>query len=75
MTSTWQLPETAHGWVTDGGLETDLIFHRGLDLPDFASFPLLDDPQGREVLEDYYRGYAVARSAPASTKATSCARW
>jgi hypothetical protein len=20
-------------WVTDGGLETDLIFHRGLDLP------------------------------------------
>ena len=59
MTSTWQLPETAHGWVTDGGLETDLIFHRGLDLPDFASFPLLDDPQGREVLEDYYRGYAV----------------
>ena len=42
--STWQLPETAHGWVTDGGLETDLIFHRGMDLPDFASFPLLDDP-------------------------------
>ena len=31
------------GGVTDGGLETDLIFHRGLDLPDFASFPLLDD--------------------------------
>ena len=50
MTTTWQLPETARGWVTDGGLETDLIFHRGLDLPDFASFPLLDDPAGREVL-------------------------
>jgi len=59
MTSTWQLPETTRGWVTDGGLETDLIFHRGLDLPDFASFPLLDDPHGREILEDYYRGYAV----------------
>ena len=56
--TTWRLPETARGWVTDGGLETDLIFHRGLDLPDFASFPLLDDPVGLGVLDDYYRGYA-----------------
>ena len=53
----WRLPETKQGWVTDGGLETDLIFHRGLDLPDFSSFPLLDDPQGRAALDDYYRGY------------------
>jgi homocysteine S-methyltransferase len=56
--TTWRLPDTARGWVTDGGLETDLIFHRGLDLPDFASFPLLDDPVGLGVLDDYYRGYA-----------------
>ena len=55
--STWQLPETDRGWVTDGGLETDLIFHRGLDLPDFASFPLLDTTDGRAALDDYYRGY------------------
>ncbi|GAB3015809.1 homocysteine S-methyltransferase [Nocardioides flavus (ex Wang et al. 2016)] len=58
MSTTWQLPATANGWVTDGGLETDLIFHRGIDLPDFASFPLLDDAEGRAVLEDYYRAYA-----------------
>lgn len=58
-TTPWRLPETGAGWVTDGGLETDLIFHRGIDLPDFASFPLLDDAQGRAVLEDYYRGYAA----------------
>jgi homocysteine S-methyltransferase len=57
-TEGWRLPDSAHGWVTDGGLETDLIFHRGLDLPDFASFPLLDDAVGRTVLDDYYRGYA-----------------
>lgn len=44
--------------VTDGGLETDLIFLRGLDLPGFASFPLLDTDEGRAVLRDYYLAYA-----------------
>ena len=56
--TTWRLPGVAVGWVTDGGLETDLIFHRGIDLPDFASFPLLEDEGGRAMLLDYYRGYA-----------------
>ena len=45
-------------YVTDGGLETDLIFHHGLDLPEFAAFPLVDDEHGREVLTRYYDGYA-----------------
>ena len=53
--------------VTDGGLETDLIFHHGIDLPEFAAFPLLDDDHGREVLADYYAGYAeIARRAGAA---------
>lgn len=26
------------GWVTDGGLETDLVFHHGIELPHFAAF-------------------------------------
>jgi len=26
-------------WVTDGGLETDLIFHHDVDLPEFAAYP------------------------------------
>ena len=46
-------------FVTDGGLETDLIYHHGFDLPEFASFPLLDDARGREALASYYDGYAV----------------
>jgi S-methylmethionine-dependent homocysteine/selenocysteine methylase len=45
-------------YVTDGGLETDLIFHHGLDLPEFAAFPLVEDDHGREVLAGYYDGYA-----------------
>jgi S-methylmethionine-dependent homocysteine/selenocysteine methylase len=53
--------------VTDGGLETDLIFHHGVDLPDFAAFVLLDDDDGRRLLGEYYRGYveiARAHGAP-----------
>jgi homocysteine S-methyltransferase len=41
--------------LTDSGLETDLIFHRGWELPDFAAFPLLTSEVGRETLERYYR--------------------
>lgn len=48
--------------VTDGGLETTLIFHHGFDLPAFAAFPLVDSDQGRRALTDYYRSYvAIAR--------------
>jgi S-methylmethionine-dependent homocysteine/selenocysteine methylase len=46
-------------YVTDGGLETDLIFHYGIDLPFFASFPLLASPEGRASLEKYFDGYAA----------------
>src|SRR5690348_17696934 len=49
-------------FVADGGLETDLIFHHDLDLPLFAAFPLLDDPDTRDALRRYYAGYlAIAR--------------
>jgi S-methylmethionine-dependent homocysteine/selenocysteine methylase len=58
-------PLLAHGpFVTDGGLETDLLFHHGFDLPEFAAFPLLEDPAGRAALDAYYDQYAaVARAA------------
>lgn len=44
-------------WVTDGGLETDLLFHRGMDLPEFAAFPLVTSHP--EVLRAYYADYAA----------------
>lgn len=56
----------AGAYVSDGGLETDLIFNRGVDLPEFASFPLVEDDRGRDLLRDYYDGYAaVARNVGA----------
>jgi len=52
--------------VTDGGLETDLIYHHDVDLPDFAAFPLVDDDRGRELLLQYYDAYVnIARNAGA----------
>jgi len=44
-------------FLTDGGIETTLIFHEGLDLPDFAAFDLLKSDEGREALRKYFRSY------------------
>ncbi|MGV0791132.1 homocysteine S-methyltransferase family protein [Mycolicibacterium sp. XJ1819] len=50
-------------FVTDGGLETELVFLDGLDLPAFAAFPLVERPQTRARLRRYYDGYLdIARS-------------
>ncbi len=35
------------------GMETDLIFNQGIDLPEFASFPLLEQKETRQMLEEY----------------------
>jgi S-methylmethionine-dependent homocysteine/selenocysteine methylase len=50
-------------WVTDGGLETDLIFNHGVDLPEFASFPLVEDDEGSVLLRAYYEEYAAIAAA------------
>jgi S-methylmethionine-dependent homocysteine/selenocysteine methylase len=44
-------------FLTDGGIETVLIFHEGLDLPAFAAFDLLKDDAGTERLRSYYAPY------------------
>jgi S-methylmethionine-dependent homocysteine/selenocysteine methylase len=51
------------GWVTDGGLETDLMFNHGVELPEFASFPLGEDAAGRDLLQNYYAGYVAVAAA------------
>lgn len=50
-------------FLTDGGIETTLIFHNGFDLPEFAAFDLLKHDKGRQALVDYYKTYAgIARA-------------
>jgi S-methylmethionine-dependent homocysteine/selenocysteine methylase len=43
--------------MTDGGIETVLVFHDGIDLPDFAAFPLLYDADGRAAMRRYYESF------------------
>ena len=71
------LPQLADDrvFLTDGGLETTLIFHRGLDLPEFAAFPLLDDPDGRATLRDYFRPYLAAARARGAGFVLDTATW
>lgn len=58
-----RLPQMSGGlFLTDGGLETTLIFHDGIELPLFASFDLLKTAEGTAVLRDYYERYiAIAK--------------
>ena len=59
------LPQLAGGlFLTDGGMETTLVFHDGIDLPHFAAFHLLKTADGREMTRRYYERYlAIARAA------------
>lgn len=59
--------------LTDAGLETVLVFDEGIDLPQFAAFPLVDREEGRAALRRYYepflelsrdRGVPLVLSAP-----------
>ena len=53
------LPQLDGGlFLTDGGLETTLIFHDKIDLSHFAAFHLLKDKAGTEAMRNYYCSYA-----------------
>ncbi len=53
------LPQLDGGlFLTDGGIETVLIFQEGLELPGFAAFDLLKDEEGTKALRRYYEPYA-----------------
>ncbi|WP_420401863.1 homocysteine S-methyltransferase family protein [Flagellimonas sp.] len=49
--------KTKNTILTDGGLETDLIFNHRIELEHFAAFPLLENRNHLQILENYYRDY------------------
>jgi len=61
-----RLPQLDGGWfLTDGGIETVLIYQDEVELPEFAAFVLLETADGRDILRRYYRRYLdIAAAAP-----------
>ncbi len=54
------LPQLAGDlFLTDGGIETTLIFHDGFELPEFAAFTLLQQEEGSMALRRYFKTYAA----------------
>lgn len=52
------LPQLNGGFfLTDAGLETDLIFNHGVEIREFAAHTLLPDHAGRDALARYLRGF------------------
>jgi len=53
-----RLPQLRNSlFLTDGGLETTLVFQEQVELPCFAAFTLLRTPEGTARLRDYFRTY------------------
>ena len=44
-------------YLTEGGTETEILYKWGYELPEFAMFPLLDNPEADAVIRDIYRRY------------------
>ncbi len=62
-------------FLTDGGMETTLIFHQGLDLPYFAAFDLLRAPDGPATMRSYYKTYLDIAKAGAVGFVLESATW
>ncbi|MEO8305746.1 MAG: homocysteine S-methyltransferase family protein [Betaproteobacteria bacterium] len=68
-----QLPDRP--FLTDGGLETTLIFHDHVELPYFAAFDLLKDAAGTASLRRYFTRYAELARAKATGIVLESATW
>ncbi len=53
-----QLPQLGNRmFLTDGGMETTLIFLQGIELPEFSAITLMDNPEGLQIAKDYFQTY------------------
>ena len=62
-------------FLTDAGLETDILFNRGIDLPYFASVTLLETADGRQALADYFTGFLELAKRVGSGLILESATW
>ncbi len=69
------LPQLERLFLTDAGLETDILFNRGIDLPHFASITLLRTELGRQALVDYFQGFLELAKRMACGMILESATW
>lgn len=69
------LPQLDRLFLTDAGLETDILFNRGIDLPHFASVTLLKTEAGRQALVDYFCGFLELAKRMGSGLILESATW
>lgn len=61
--------------VTDAGLETWLVFDRGIELEAFAAYPLVGTVEGRAVLTEYYEHYVSIAQAVGAAVVLEAPTW
>jgi homocysteine S-methyltransferase len=68
-------PDKGTTVVTDAGLETWLLFQRGVELPAFAAYPLAATAQGRALLTEYLQHYVTIASSVGASPVLDAATW
>ncbi|MBO9698086.1 MAG: homocysteine S-methyltransferase family protein [Sphingopyxis sp.] len=69
------LPQLDRFFLTDAGLETDILFNKGIDLPLFSSVTLFTSDEGVDVLEAYYRDFLDLARAKGTGLILESATW
>ncbi len=69
------LPQLERLFLTDAGLETDILFNKGIDLPLFSSATLFTSDEGVDVLEAYYRDFLDLARAKGTGLILESATW
>ena len=62
-------------FLTDGGLETVMVFHEGVDLPQFASFTLLNTTAGQAMLTSYCNAFLDEAASQGAGFVLDTATW
>jgi homocysteine S-methyltransferase len=62
-------------FLTDGGIETSLIFNDGMELPHFAAIALLERPEGEAALRGYFGAYAALAARFGTGLVLEAATW
>lgn len=70
-----RLPQMERLFLADAGIETDMIFNRGFDLPYFASIVMLQSDEGRAALDRYFRDFLELASKHGTGVILETATW